>query len=131
VTNLPPEDRKASKKYKDDLTVLGEWFYELLDYLEIDAREIARRAGINISTISKGTRDIPDRRHMTGEIVLKIRDQIRLMLKEKGLSPDFDWERYFLNAAGYATQAQQQEAETALQEYRRRKEGHSKKHQRP
>lgn len=114
-----PEKGDISKKKSSpysNLTLFGEWFYFIIDYLHVSREEIAERAGLDESSISRATRDYKQARTMkpSRATVEKILGAFRDIADEKQMLWGKILEQRILHAAGYATEEDMQASKEAL-----------------
>jgi transcriptional regulator with XRE-family HTH domain len=113
-------EKGASSKRKSspraDLTLFGQWFYFILEYLNITREEIAERTGLNLSSISRATRDRKESGTITPtrETVERILAAFRTIAKEKQMPWGKPLDLRIMHAAGYATDEEMQASKESL-----------------
>lgn len=115
---MPNGTRKVSRR-RENLTQFGEWYYSLREYIGASDEEIAKRAQISRSTISKATRDSEDAQTSRPELetVEKIYVVIETIAREKELDWSQQIKDYFFNSppASYSTPEQAKRSSEALE----------------
>jgi predicted transcriptional regulator len=103
-----PEKGDLSKKKSSpraNLTLFGEWYYFIADYLNVTGEELAKRAGFDKSSISRATRDYKSARTtkpsraMVEQIIIAMSE----IAKEKNVLWGEPLSRHVMHAAEYAT----------------------------
>jgi predicted transcriptional regulator len=122
-----PEKGELNKKISSpraNLTLFGEWYYFVADYLNITGEELAKRAGFDKSSISRATRDYKSTKtnKPSREMVEKILIAMREIAQEKGMVWGKPLDERILHAAGYATDEDIQASREALDIMRSRYE---------
>lgn len=102
------EKGELSKKISSpraNLTLFGEWYYFIADYLNVTGEELAERAGFDKSSISRATRDYKSARTTkpSREMVEKILEAMHAIAKEKEMFWGKPLNMRIMHAAGYAT----------------------------
>lgn len=103
-----PEKEASSKRKSSpraNLTLFGQWFYFVLEYLNTTREEIAGRTGITLSSISRATRDYKTAGTIapTRASVEKILSAFEAIAKEKDVPWGEPLSKRIMHAAGYAT----------------------------
>lgn len=107
---------KKKSSPRANLTLFGDWFYFLADYLNVTGEEIAERAEFDKSSISRATRDYKDAKtmHPTRSMVERILHVMHEIAREKQMPWWTLLDTRMFHAAGYATEKDMRECREAL-----------------
>ena len=94
---MPGQKGQKLGKQRQGLTLFGDWFYRLCDYVGVSSGEVEKLAGQSDGYVSKATRG---KIGADPEKVKKLFDTLRYLAGEKELDWQLDWEKGFLNAGG-------------------------------
>lgn len=108
--------RRRPRRY--DLTRLGRWIHTLCIVLDVNQPEVAKRAGINKSTVSKYLH--PRQYGVDGKTVRKIVLAFEQLAMEKGIMLPAGWKTGLMNAAGLLSAEQLEQSERVLEPLERR-----------
>lgn len=87
------------------------WLYDLIDYLQVDLPAVARRAGLNGSTLSRAAKrgHVPEH-----ETIERLEIALKEIAREKGFYwPASELEQPLYNSASHATTGQIRKADQA------------------
>lgn len=106
---MPGKQGGKLGKQRQGLTLFGEWFYRLCDYVGVSSKEAENLAGLVGGSVSKMSRG---KTKPEPKNVKKLFDVFRYLADQKGLEWHLDWEKGFLNAGEMPSpQDMQQSAE--------------------
>lgn len=96
---------------RSNLSAFGMWLYDLIDFLEVDLPTVAKRAGLNGSTLSRAAKKgrVPER-----QTIERLEQTLKDIAREKNYPwPASELEQPLYNAASHATTGQIRKADQA------------------
>lgn len=110
-------DHQRRKGQKEHLSMFGRWYYALCDYLQVSGKELARRAGVDHSTISRNTQ-LSTPSYKTMIMIIET-------MEKTARDQDTPWSESLkdklFHAAGYATPREKEDADRSLEVFLHRR----------